>query len=193
MHDDALVRAWMANDEAPGEPIRRAVDAALVQDRSEHDKGRLMRQLSLGCAALLWIVLLWCAAHGITPLVRGGYALMATGTAVMLFAGFSFASWKVQARPGAKDSLTQIHTSLALLAREATLARTAPAWCAPTFVGGLMIGWWVYAERSHVVAIVVWTAMVAGWIATLLGGSTIAREFDARRAGLERVLSDLEA
>ena len=152
-----------------------------------------MRNLSLGCAALLWIVLLWCAAHAITPLVRGGYALMAAGIAVTLFAGFSFASWHVQARPGAQDSLTQIHISMLLLAREATLARMAPAWCAPVFVGGVMIGWWVYAERSHVVAFVVWTAMVGGWIATLLGGRTIAREFNARRVRLERVLRDLDA
>jgi len=193
MHDDALVHAWMADGDAPAPPVHRAVDAALAQDQLERDKGRMLRNLSLGCAAVLWVVLIWFAAHAITPLVRGGYALMAAGTAVMLFAGFSSASWKVQARPGARDSVTQIHTSVVLLAREATLARTAPAWCAPVFVGGLMIGWWVYAERSHVVAIVVWTAMVVGWLATLVGGSTMAREFDTRRAQLERVLGDLEA
>jgi hypothetical protein len=118
---------------------------------------------------------------------------MAAGTAVMLFAGFAFASWKVQGRPGANDSLTQIHTSAVLLAREAMLARMAAAWCAPIFMGGLMIGWWVYAERSHVVATVVWTAMVAGWMATLLGGRTVAHAYDVRRAQLERVIADLEA
>lgn len=193
MHDDALVHAWIGSDDAPEEPVRRAVDAALAQDQLERQRGRWLRNLSLGSAALLWVALVWCAAHGITPLVRGGYALMAAGTAVMLFAGFSFASWKVQARPGAQDSLSQIHTSVVLLAREAMLARTAPCWCAPVFVGGLMIGWWVYAERSHVVAGVVWTAMVAGWMATLFGGAAMAREYDARRAQLERVISDLEA
>ena len=127
MHDDALVRAWMAGGDTRGEPIRRAVDAALVQDRSDRDRGRWIRNLSLGCAALLWIVLLWCAAHGITPLVRGGYALMAAGVAVLLFVEFSYASWNVQARPGPRDSLTQIHTTIVMLARQATLARTAPA------------------------------------------------------------------
>jgi len=193
MHDDALVRAWMDSQDSSQEPVRRAVDAALAQDQIERDRGRWLRNLSLGAAAVLWVVLIWCAAHGIAPLVRGGYALMAAGTAVMLFAGFSFAAWKVQARPGAQDSSTQLHTSVVLLAREARLARTAAAWCAPVFVGGLMIGWWVYAERSHVVASVVWTAMVAGWMATLLGGRTMAREYDVRRGQLERVLSDLEA
>ncbi len=182
MHDDALVRAWMAGGDTPREPIRRAVDAALVQDQSERDRGRWIRNLSLGCAALLWIVLLWCAAHGITPLVRGGYALMAAGIAVLLFVEFSYASWNVQARPGPRDSLTQIHTTIVMLARQATLARTAPLWCAPIFIGAVLVGSWVYTERSHVVASIIWAPTAAGWLATVWGGSAAARQFDARRA-----------
>ena len=80
MHDDALVRAWMDSQESSKEPVRRAIDAALAQDQIERDRGRWLRNLSLGAAAVLWVVLIWCAAHGIAPLVRGGYALMAAGS-----------------------------------------------------------------------------------------------------------------
>jgi hypothetical protein len=193
MHDDALVNAWMADADSSVEPVRRAVDAALARDESEGDRSEWIRNASLGTAAVLWVALIWCAAHGITPLVRGGYALMAVGIAVILFAEFAVLSWRFQARPGPSDSLTQIQTSITMLARQATLSRTALVWCAPIFIGGLMIAWWVYAERSHTSATVIAAAVVAGCAATLWGGSRMAREYDVRRAQLERVLRDLEA
>lgn len=193
MSDEELFREWTANDAATQEQVRRAVEAALAEDRLAHRRGQLVRLSSIGLASLLWIVLLWCSANGVTPVVRGGYALMAAGIAVMLFAQFAYASWSDQAQPGPSDSLTQIRTGIFMLRRQGALVRSAPAWCAPIFVGAGLVGWWIYAERSHLGAVALWLAVATGWFLSVVGGNYAGRELDARRSRLEQVLTDLHA
>jgi hypothetical protein len=193
MADDELFETWTAGGGMPHEQVRRAVDAALAEDTATRARGRRARRAALGCAAVLWAILLWSAAHGITPLVRGGYALMAAGVAVMLFAESAYASWTQQARPGLSDALTQLATTAAMLRRQATLMRTAAAWCAPIFIGGGLIGWWLYTERSHAGGVALWLIVAAGWLLSVVGGRSRGRDLDRRRARLEQLLGDLRS
>ena len=67
-----------------------AVNAVLNEDRAAREKDRWTNIGGGLSVALLCPALLWCAAYGITPLVRGGYALMAAGTAILVSTGWMY-------------------------------------------------------------------------------------------------------
>ena len=79
--------------------LRRGPAAAMTATLLESGERRL-RAAGMIALAVLCPVLLWCAAYGITPLVRGGYALMAAGTAILVYAEWAYLEWCRQARPG---------------------------------------------------------------------------------------------
>ena len=68
------------------------MNAVLDEDRAARDKDRRTHIAAGSVLALLCPALLWCAAYGITPLVRGGYALMATGTAILVSTGWRYSA-----------------------------------------------------------------------------------------------------
>jgi hypothetical protein len=72
------------------------------------------------------------------------------------------------------------------------LMKTAPIWCSPIFIGVALIGVWLYQERSHAEAFVVWTITVAGWLAIGLSTIAIRARLDERRQQMERLLSELQ-
>lgn len=193
MSEDALIREWKTSDSGAVGSVHETVEVALARDRSERDRERKVQAVWIGGAAILWPILLWCAAHGVTPAVRGGYALMAAGVAVMLFAEFVYSSWSRKARPGADDSLTQLGTTIGLLKLQAALLRSAAAWCAPVFLGAGLIGWWIFAQRSHAAAFVFWGFVAAAWLLSAIYCRQKGRELDARRSRLEGVLNDLKS
>ena len=191
MTDDVLIREWQSGNSGPGRSIRTAIETALATDRAARHRDRLIRVLSIGCVAVLSPLLVWAAATAATPLVRGGYAMMALGAAGMLFGEHIYASWNRQAQPGANDSLTQIGTTLVMLRQQATLLRSGALWSAPIFVGASMVGWWIYVERSPITAVILWLAVAILWTLTAISGTRKARDLDDRRSRLEAVLSDL--
>jgi hypothetical protein len=134
----------------------------------------------------------WCAAFGATPLVRGGYALMAVGTAMMIFAEWVFLAWSRQALPGPLDTRSQLQKTGLLLSRRAHLLTTAPLWCAPIFVGTALIGLWVYQERTQAGAYLLWAFAGAAWFLSWLTGRSRGNRLRDRRSRLEGLLRDLE-
>ena len=169
-----------------------AVDAVLREARAEHDKERWIRiGVRPRAGAVLCPVLVWCAAHGITPLVRGGYALMAVGAAILVYAEWTYLEWFRQARPGPADARTQLQRTAFLVSRQANLLRTMPLWSAPVFIGTAMIGLWLYQQRSQVGGSLLWAGLGAGWVLMVVGGLSKGRALDRRRSRMEQLLNDL--
>src|SRR5688500_15304492 len=100
MSDDSLRATWISGQPIDRAAVMTAVRAALAEDRAARDKERWLRIASALAIAVLCPALLWCAAFGRTPLVRGGYALMAAGTAVLAFAEWMYLDWSWRALPG---------------------------------------------------------------------------------------------
>ena len=88
MSDDSLRAIWTL-DPSPvsREALITAMNAVLDEDQAARDKDRSVHILGVCALALLCPALLWCAAYGIHPLVRAGYALMAAGTAILVSTG----------------------------------------------------------------------------------------------------------
>jgi hypothetical protein len=191
MIDDSLPVFWMSDEPVSKDTVRTAVHNALAEDRVARDKERSMRGASLAVAALLCPVLAWSAAHGVTPLVRGGYAFMAIGTAILITAEWMYLTWSREALPGPVDARAQLQKSAFLLARQAHLLRTAPLWCIPVFVGAALIGAWVFQERSHSESYFLFAVFGAVWLLTGFVGRSQGAKLDAQRLRLERFLGDL--
>src|SRR5688572_825405 len=85
-----------------------AMNAVLNEDRSCRGREQAIRIASVLALALLCPALLWCAAYGTTPLVRGGYALMAVGTAVLVSTELIYMAWSRQALPGPADARSHL-------------------------------------------------------------------------------------
>jgi hypothetical protein len=173
------------------ETVMSAVEAALRQDRAGRDKERRIRTVSVLALAVLFPVLVWCAAHGITPLVRGGYALMAAGAAILVYAEWTYLEWFRQALPGPADARSQLQRTSLLMSRQANLLRTTPLWSAPVFVGTAMIGLWLYQQRSQVGGSLLWAGLGAAWVVMVVGGLSKGRALDRRRSRMEQLLNDL--
>jgi hypothetical protein len=163
----------------------------LGEDRAAREKDRGVH-IAAGCAlALLCPALLWCSAYGTSPLVRGGYALMAAGTAILVSTGWLYSAWSRQALPGPVDSRSQLQKSAFLLSRQADLMRMAPLYCAPIFIGTALIATWVYQQRSAAEAYGLWAFVALAWLVVSVRGMSSATKFQERKVRMERLLSDL--
>ena len=191
MNDDALPAIWMSDTPPANATVKTAVQAVLDADRAVREKDRAIRVASVLVLALLCPALIWCAAHGISPLVRGGYALMAVGTALLIATEWTYLTWSRQGLPGPADARSQLLRSTFLLARQVSLMRMAPMWCAPVFIGTALIGLWLYQERSATEGSLLWAALAAGWIVASVGGIATGTKLDAQRRRMEQLLADL--
>jgi len=192
MNDDALSAIWMSDPPVEKEVVMNAMNAVLEEDRADRDKARGIRvAFVLAPLGLLCPVLLGAAAYGISPLVRGGYALMAVGTAVVVATEWMYLTWSRQALPGPSDARSQLQKSAFLLSRQAGLARMAALWCAPIFLGTGLIGLWLYQQRSAAGGSLLWAAVVAAWVVVSAGGVTTGTKLDERRRRMEQLLADL--
>jgi hypothetical protein len=194
MSDDARVLSaiWMSGHHIDKADVMSAIDNVLDQDRAERERERRIRMRALVPLAFLLPIILWSAAHGVTPLVRGAYAMMAVGGAVIAFAEWTYLEWSRQTRPGPTDARSQLQKCAFMLARQVTLLRTAPVWSSPVFIGVALIGVWLYRERTQSEAFVVWTITAAGWLAAGLGTSAVRARLNERRQQMERLLGELQ-
>ena len=191
LNDDTLPAIWMSDRAVDKDTVMTAVDAVLREDRAAHDKERRIRVVFAIVLALFCPVLLWCAAYGVTPLVRGGYALMAAGAAILVYAEWTYLEWFRQARPGPADARSQLQKTAFLVSRQATLLRTAALWSAPVFIGTAMIGLWLYRQRSPIGGSFLWAGLGAAWLLLVAGGLSKGRALDRRRTRMEQLLNDL--
>jgi hypothetical protein len=188
MNDDALPAIWTSDSPVNKEAV---MSAMLDEDRALRDKDLRIRIAFALALAVLCPVLVWGAAYGISPLVRGGYGLMAVGTALLVATEWMYLTWSRQALPGPADARSQLQTSAFLLSRQASLMRTAPLWCAPIFIGTGLIGLWLYQQRSATGGSLLWAAIVTAWIVASVGGVSTATKLHERRRRMERLLTDL--
>jgi hypothetical protein len=191
MNDDALRAVWNSTRPTNKESLWATVNAVLDEDRAAREKDRWVRLAALTAMALLCPALLWFAAHGKTPLVRGGYALMALGTSMMLFAEWMHRTWSRQALPGPADARSQLQKTGLSLSRQASLFRTAPLWCGPIFIGAALIGVWLYDERSHAEAYLLWASISTGWLMSAVTGLSKGKKLDDRQSKIALILNDL--
>ncbi len=191
MNDDALPAIWMSDPPVDKEVVINAIDAVLDEDRSARGKDGVIRIASLLVLALLCPALMWSAAYGVSPLVRGGYALMAVGAAALVATEWMYLTWSRQAMPGPADARSQLQTSTFLLSRQASLMRMAALWCAPIFLGAGFISLWLYQQRSAAGGSLLGAAVVVGWIVAFGYGASTGAKLDERRRRMEQLLSDL--
>jgi hypothetical protein len=169
------------------------MNAVLDADRSACEKERWVRVSTVIAVGLLCPALLWFAAYGRTPLVRGGYSLMAMGTAMLLFAEWLHRTWSRQALPGAADARSELQKLALVVARQASLYRTAPIWCAPVFLGAVLVGTWVYQERSVGGGYLLWASIGTGWLVSWMTGFSKAKKLTERRTQIESLLSEFDS
>ena len=188
-----LSAVWMSeqpvNDK---ERVTSAVDAVLERDRSARRRERSIRLGALIALTLLLPTMLWAAAHGVTPLVRGAYALMAAGSAVVVSAEWMYLNWSQQSLPGPADARSQLQKTAFMLARQAMLMQTGALWSSPIFLGTAMIGLWLFRERSRSEALALWAITAACWLALWLGGRTARARLNERKRQMEQLLSELQ-
>jgi hypothetical protein len=194
MSDDArlLSAVWMSDHPVDKAGVMSAIGAVLEKDRAARARERRIRIGALVALAFLLPMMLWSAAHGVTPLVRGAYALMAAGGAVIVFAEWTYLEWSRQALPGPADARSQLQKTAFMLARQVMLMNTAPIWSSPVFIGVALIGVWLYRERTPAEAFVVWTITAAGWLAAGLGTVAVRARLNERRQQMERLLDELQ-
>lgn len=194
MNDDARVLSavWMSDHPVDKAGVMSAIDTVLDKDRAVRARERRIRIGALVALAFLLPMTLWSAAHGVTPLVRGAYALMAAGGAVIVFAEWIYLEWSRQALPGPADARSQLQKAAFMLARQVMLINTAPILSSPVFIGVALIGVWLYRERTHAEAFVVWTITSAGWLATWLGTVAVRARLNERKQQMERLLGELQ-
>ena len=191
MRDDSLPAMWTGDPPMEKNTVLAAMQAVLDEDRACREKERAIRIVPLLALAILCPVLLWCAAYGISPIVRGGYALMAAGSAVLVSTEWIYLAWSRHALPGPVDARSQLQTTAFMLARQARLMKTALLWSAPVFIGGALIGVWIYQERSQAGGYLLWAIVGLTWGAVSVGGGSMGAKLDQRRFRMERLLTDL--
>jgi hypothetical protein len=116
---------------------------------------------------------------------------MAAGVAIMITAEWMYLAWSRDALPGPVDARSQLQRSAFLLDRQAHLLRTSPIWSAPVFVGGLLVVTWVFRERSHPEACLLWLAVAGAWLGAGFPARSKWAKLDAQRKRLERFLEEL--
>ena len=193
MNDDALRSAWLSMQDTSAESTVATVEAVLREDHEAHAKERWVRVAFLVVLVLLCPAAIWFAAHGVSPFIRGAYALMAAGLAIAVFAEWTYLSWSHQAQPGAATTTAQLQTTALVLSRHAQLVRSAPLWNLPIFVSAALVGVWVYQERSHVTGVVVGATTLVAWLALVAIATAKRREIDARRSRIDQLRNELKA
>jgi hypothetical protein len=193
MNDDALRSAWLSMQDTGMEPIVATVDAVLREDHEARVNERWVRIAFLVVLMLLCPATIWFAAHGVSPLIRGAYALMAAGLAIAVFAEWTYLAWSHQAQPGAATTTAQLQTTAMVLSRHAQLVRFAPLWNLPIFLGAALVAWWVYLERSHVAGATVGATTFVAWLALIAIATAKGREIDARRSRIDQLRDELIA
>jgi hypothetical protein len=192
MNDDALAAIWMSEPPVDKEVVMKAVNAVLDEDRADRDKDRRIRiGFAFAPVLLCLVAVMWAAVYGISPLVRAGYALMAVGTALVVSMQWMYLTWSRLALPGPADARSQLQKSMFLLSRQASLARMAVLWCAPIFLGTVLIGLWIYQQRSATGGYLLWAVVVTVWLVASVGGMSMGAKLDERRLRMERLLADL--
>ena len=192
MNHDALRAVWVSHPDTHKENLMTVINAVLDEDRSACEKDRWIRVAAVIAVGLLCPALLWFAAYGRTPLVRGGYSLMAIGTAMVLFAQWLHRTWSRQALPGAADARSELQKLALVVSRQASLFRTAPIWCAPVFMGAALIGGWIYQERSVSGGYLLWATIGTAWAINWMTGFSKAKKLTERRSQIESLLSEFD-
>jgi hypothetical protein len=193
MNDDgvALRAAWVSEPPVSEDTLRTAVDQVLDKDRSARLRERRLRMAGVVALVFLVPVLIWAAAYGVGPLVRGAYALMAVGCAAGLAAESLYLDWSRRALPGADDTRSQLQKTVFMLECQVWLMRTTPFWASPVFIGVGLIGVWLYYERTLAAAVTVSALDLLAWIASGVGAWRAAAGLSGRRRQIEEVLADL--
>lgn len=186
----ALQAAWMSGSASSDDRIRSAVARIVDKDAAQ----RRERQLRIGgLAAMLSLVpvLLWAAAYGVAPLVRGAYALMAAGCVAIVVVEWLYLDWSRRALPGPDDMRSHLQRTAFMLERQGWLGRTAVLWSSPVFIGVALISVWLFRERTVGGALTVATIDASAWIAAAVLGGRGAAALGRRRQQMEEILADL--
>ena len=193
MTDDAyaLQTVWMSEAGRREDNLRTTIEHVLDKDRA--DRRRERRVGVAGVAAMVSLVpfLIWATAYGVTPLIRIAYALMAVGCAAGVVAQWLYLAWSHRALPGPDDTRSQLQKTAFMLDCQVWLAKTAPLWSSPVFVGVLLICVWLYRERTLASALTIGTLDVTAWISVGVGVGHAAAELGRRRQRLDEALADL--
>lgn len=195
MNDDAMRAVWLSVHASGDAKTTRAstVESVLREERVANQQERRIRILLAVALMVLCPVLLWASAHGRTPLVRGAYGLMAIGVSVLVAAEWLWLRWSRQGLPGPADTRAQLQTAVFVLARQADLLKMALLWCAPIFIGGGMIAYWIARARSLTGGVALGVVMGLAWVVAAASCFAKGRAIDDRRVRMERVLGDLSS
>jgi hypothetical protein len=188
----SLSAVWMSGPSASDEEMTTAIGRVLDKDREARDSERRWRIGGLLAMACLVPTTMWAAVYGATPLVRAAYALMTVGTALLVAAEWMYLEWSRRALPGPADARSQLQTIAFMIGRQIMLTAAAPILTAPIFVGAVMIGAWLYRERTHEAAIGIWTIVGACWSLMAWGVASLRAKLIERRLHTERILSELK-
>jgi len=172
--------------------IRKAAGRVLDKDRVDRLRERRLRIAGVVALVFFVPVLLWAAAHGVAPLVRGAYALMAAGCVAAVVAEWVYLGWSKRALPGPDDTLSQLQRTVFMLDCQQWLARTAALWSSPVFAGVVMICVWLYRERTAAGAVTLGAVNIAAWIGSGVFTRRAAAALGRRRRHLEDVLAELD-
>lgn len=192
MTDDSLSRLWVSNDRVAEDRLQAAVRAALEEHRAVRQREVAARVGLAGVLGVLFPVLVWFAAFGKTPAVRGGYALMAAGSAVSVFTEWIYLSWTKQCDPRSIDMRSQLMNNAAILFRQVWLLRTAWLLTAPLFLGGALVGSWIYQHSGHATGYVWWAGMAVAWAFVALGSRAGTAKLELRRTQIEELLREMD-
>ena len=195
MNDDAvsLRSAWTSDASAVNEDMDMAatVQSVLTRDCAMRERERRMRVGGVVALTLFLPVLIWSGAHGVTPLIRGAYAMMAVGCGFIVAAEWLYLDWTGQSLPGPMDARSQLQKTSFMLARQARLVKMAPIWSSPVFLGAALIAVWMYREGTQVGAPAVAVVAVGGWIVSGLGAWSMSARLDQQRQAMQDLLKDL--
>lgn len=191
MTQDPLQKLWISPEITKKENVMHSIQSILERDAACRKREQRASLWLAPVYVLLAPALLWFAAIGKTPVVRAGYALMASGVAIALFAGWLFASWSRQALPGPVVMRSQLQKAAFLLSRQASLARSSPLWAAPVFLGAALIGLWSYQQRGPLGGCLLWALLALAWLVVSLVSWKKARAAEQQRAKMEELLGEL--
>ena len=194
MSDDAfpLRAVWMSDQSVSADDVMSAVGRVLDKDRVARARERQVRIGGVIAVALLIPVLIWAAAYGVTPLIRGAYTMMAVGSALIIAAEWAYLEWSRQALPGPADARSQLQKTAFILARQIRLMKTAPLWSSPVFIGVALIAVWLYREQTRAGALALCAVTLAAWITAALRAWSTSAKFNDQRLELEKLLYELQ-